>query len=108
MGPVPILTITSPEDPQPPWVLDGTAPGFAFFNIYVLRHAGEGMVMQPEDAVFVGTTGLDGRAGRFYVDPACVPEEVRDAKAVRFYVQGVTETGKVLDWEDCAFVDVEA
>ena len=107
LGPVPSLTITSPEDPQPSWILDDCAPGFAYFNVYAAKHAGEGTAVLPEDATFVGTTGLDGRENRFYVDPACIPESIRDAKTVRLFVQGVSDKGQVLEWEECAFVDVD-
>ena len=52
-------------------------------------------------------TGLDGRENRFYVDPACIPESIRDAKTVRLFVQGVSDNGQVLEWEECAFVDAD-
>ena len=42
------------------------------------------------------------------MDPACVREELKGASRARFYVQGVTDKGRVLGWEDCAFVDVTA
>ena len=106
MGPVPALTLASPEDTEAAWVLDDPAPGFAYFNVYVQAYPGPGGVYVPEAATWIGTTGLDGRANRFYVDPACLPGGVRGARAVRFYVQGVSERGRVLDWEDCVFVDV--
>ncbi|KAH9853285.1 glycosyl hydrolase family 85-domain-containing protein [Lenzites betulinus] len=106
LGPVPTISLTSPEDPRPCWVIDDALPGFLYFNIYVQAHTPEGVAVLPEQATFIGTTGLDGRGNRFYVDPACLPPEIAAAKAVRFYVQGVTDTGRVLRWEDCAFVDV--
>lgn len=108
LGPVPVLSITSPEDTRPAWILDHPPPRFAWFNVYALPRTGEGSGMPPEEAVFVGTTGYDGRANRFYVDPACIPDELKGAAGARFFVQGVTDKGKVLDWEDCAFVDVSA
>ncbi|KAI1792570.1 glycosyl hydrolase family 85-domain-containing protein [Ganoderma leucocontextum] len=108
MGPVPALTLESPEDPEAAWVLDHPAPGFAFFNVHVQGYPGPGGAYAPDAATFVGTTGLDGRANRFYVDPACLPPDLKGASAARFYVQGVTDRGRVVDWEDCAFVDVDA
>ncbi|KAI8984850.1 glycosyl hydrolase family 85-domain-containing protein [Trametes punicea] len=109
LGPVPTITLTSPEDTKPCWLLDENIPGFLYFNIYVHAHGPEGAALAPEDAEFIGTTGLDGRENQFYVDPACLPSSVTDTeKAVRFYVQGVTDRGRVLDWKDCAFVDVRA
>ncbi|PIL36452.1 hypothetical protein GSI_00141 [Ganoderma sinense ZZ0214-1] len=111
MGPVPALTLTSPEDTDAAWVLDvhPAAPTFSYFNVYVHAYPGEGAAYAPETAAFVGTTGLDGRANRFYVDPACLPPELKDGgvSKARFYVQGVTDRGRVVDWEDCAFVDVD-
>ncbi|KAI0637540.1 glycosyl hydrolase family 85-domain-containing protein [Trametes polyzona] len=106
LGPVPTISLTSPEDPRPCWVIDEALPGFLYFNVYVQAHTAEGTALLPEQATFIGTTGLDGRENRFYVDPACLPPEVATAKGVRFYVQGVTDRGRVLNWEDCAFVDV--
>ncbi|RPD55087.1 hypothetical protein L226DRAFT_547812 [Lentinus tigrinus ALCF2SS1-7] len=106
LGPVPTLTLTSPEDTEAAWILDHPPRSFAYFNVYMQAHTGEGGAVSPETATFVGTTGLDGRENRFYVDPACLPAEVEGAKGVRFYVQGVTDRGQVLEWEDCTFVDV--
>ncbi|RDX41228.1 hypothetical protein OH76DRAFT_1459242 [Lentinus brumalis] len=106
LGPVPALTLTSPEDTEPAWILDHPPTSFAYFNVYVHAHAGEGTALAPETATYIGTTGLDGRANRFYVDPACLPAELESAKGARFYVQGVTDKGEVLEWEDCTFVDV--
>lgn len=104
--PLPSTTVTGPEDPTPAWPLGTRPPAFVYYNIYVIAHTGEGVALRPEDATFIGTTGLDGRQNRFYVDPACLPAEVGSASAVRFYVQGVTERGMVLQWQDCVFVDV--
>ncbi|KAI0771690.1 glycosyl hydrolase family 85-domain-containing protein [Trametes elegans] len=106
LGPVPVISLTSPEDPQPCWVLDDAIPGFLYFNVYVQAHVPEGAALSPEQATFIGTTGLDGRENRFYVDAAVLPPEVLEATAVRFYVQGITEKGKALEWQDCAFVDI--
>ncbi|KAI0368431.1 hypothetical protein BV20DRAFT_969248 [Pilatotrama ljubarskyi] len=106
LGPVPTISLTSPEDTRPCWVLDDNIPGFLYHNIYVAAHTGEGVALGPEQATFVGTTGLDGRENRFYIDAACLPPGIFSAQAVRFYVQGVTDRGRVLQWQDCAFVDV--
>ncbi|KAI0751806.1 glycosyl hydrolase family 85-domain-containing protein [Daedaleopsis nitida] len=108
LGPLPTLSLSSAEDPKPCWVLDHPPSAFAYFGVYALAHTGEGAAMPPEEAIFVGTTGLDGRANRFYVDPPCLPAELQSARKVRFFVQGVTDRGQVLEWEDCAFVDVTA
>ena len=107
LGPLPNFTTISIESPLPLWILDCPPPGIAYFNLYAQKHTGEGAGMPPEEATFIGTTGLDGRANRFYVDPACIPAEFQGVGSVRFYIQGVSAKGKVLDWEDCAFVDVD-
>jgi mannosyl-glycoprotein endo-beta-N-acetylglucosaminidase len=100
--------ITSLEDPVTPWNPLPTSepwfPSFAYFNIYAKQH---GQTLNPEMAVFIGTTGLDGHANRFYVDPECLPGDINEKKEIRFYVQGVTERGEVMEWDQCVFVDVE-
>jgi mannosyl-glycoprotein endo-beta-N-acetylglucosaminidase len=105
---LPINTITSVDDPAVPWnplpVSERWFPSFIYFNIYIGQH---GDALSPEKAVFIGTTGLDGRANRFYVDPECLPRDVDGKGGVRFYVQGVTDRGEVLRWDQCVFVDVE-
>ncbi|KAG1776081.1 glycoside hydrolase family 85 protein [Suillus placidus] len=100
--------ISSPEDPNPAWILDDTNerfPSFLYFNIYVNLHPLSGSVTEATAAIFIGTTGLDGRANRFYVDPAMLPKNVMDGRGLRFYVQGVSNKGDVLPWEMCAHVD---
>ena len=103
------VTITSPEDSNPAWLTSFTARSpFLYFNIYAnARKNGDGDAVRPEDATFIGSTGLDGRAKRFFVDPAILTTSLKGAKALRFYVQGVTERGLVLPWENCVFVDVD-
>ncbi|KAG2361265.1 glycoside hydrolase family 85 protein [Suillus spraguei] len=100
--------ITSPEDPNPAWILDDTKeryPSFLYFNIYVNPHPLSGDVAGATAAIFIGTTGLDGRANRFYVDSTILPKDVMDGRGLRFYVQGVSDKGDVLPWEMCAHVD---
>jgi mannosyl-glycoprotein endo-beta-N-acetylglucosaminidase len=113
------IRLTSPDDPNPVW---STAefmpfPTFAYFNVYVevaspsqspgvLSYAG------PSHAAvqFIGTTGLTGTRNELYIDKQMVPQDLlmslAASKEVRFYVQGVTDRGKVLDWTQCAFVTV--
>jgi len=103
-----LRTITSLEDPNPVWILDDTKerfPSFLYFNIYVVPHPRSGSIAGHEAAVFIGTTGLDGRANRFYVDSTLLPKSVMGGKGLRFYVQGVIDRGDVLPWEMCAYVD---
>ncbi|OAX35593.1 glycoside hydrolase family 85 protein [Rhizopogon vinicolor AM-OR11-026] len=101
-------TIPSSEDPNPVWILDDTKerfPSFLYFNIYAVPHPHSGSVAGPEAAVFIGTTGLDGRANRFYVDSTLLPRSVMGGRGLRFYMQGVTDRGDVLPWDLCAYVD---
>jgi mannosyl-glycoprotein endo-beta-N-acetylglucosaminidase len=108
-GPLTSLTLVGPEDPKPAWPQGSRVPGFLYFNVYVLpHHSAPGIALKPEDAVFIGTTGLDGRANRFYIDSACLPSGFENIRTARFYVQGVTDRGVVLSWQDCVFVDVAA
>jgi mannosyl-glycoprotein endo-beta-N-acetylglucosaminidase len=100
------LALTSPEDLVPAWELadgPGWFPQFAYFNVYAARVPG---APAPETAVFVGTTGLDGRANRLLVEEGMMPP-AEDGQGWRFYVQGVTLEGEVLPWERCASADLE-
>lgn len=109
LPPITSLTLTGPEDPNPAWQSASRSPGFLYFNVYALAHSvSQGTALRPEDASFIGTTGLDGRANRFFVDPACLTGLVDDEQIVRFYVQGVTERGTVTPWQDSVFVDVSS
>ncbi|KAH8999460.1 glycosyl hydrolase family 85-domain-containing protein [Lactarius akahatsu] len=99
------LPVAAPtvDSPTPLWSLDNSNhafPSCSYFNIYVGAALGG-----PNKATFIGTTGLDGRANRFYVDLALLPNVVKDLKEKRFYVQGVTDRGEVIEWERCVFVD---
>ena len=96
---------SGPEDPIPLWSLGPPPPAFLYFNIYALPHSAN--ALSPDEAVFIGSTGLDGRLERFYVDPACLPVEWKDAPGYRYYVQGITARGEILDWEHCVWVDVQ-
>lgn len=102
------INLVSPEDPKPAWLTNASSLRFLHFDIYVLPHpTAQTPALQPEDAIWIGTTGLDGRANRFFVDPAGLPDLPEGTKAVRLYVQGVTERGDVLPWEDCVWTDVQ-
>ncbi|KAG8220381.1 hypothetical protein J3R82DRAFT_3344 [Butyriboletus roseoflavus] len=102
------VRVDDEESTIPAWVLQDTPayrfPTFVYFNIYAVsldcsEHA------DPASAVFVGTTGLDGRANRFYVENVCFPTGWDERGEVRFYIQGVSDRGEVLPWERCAIVD---
>ncbi|KIP07565.1 glycoside hydrolase family 85 protein [Phlebiopsis gigantea 11061_1 CR5-6] len=106
LPPLTSLSLNGPEDPKPAWPTSSLPPALLYCNVYALPHTPGKPGVQPEDASFIGTTGFGGRANRFYVDPACLASLVDEAQVVRFYVQGVTERGVVLPWQDCVFVDV--
>ena len=102
------VQIDDEESTTPAWLLQDTPayrfPTFVYFNIYAAPLNGSTAV-DSASAVFVGTTGLDGRANRFYVEQACFPTGWDKKTAVRFYVRGVTDRGEALPWERCATVD---
>ena len=97
----------------------GWFPGFIYFNVYSLPYAivdGQNKVGQPEQAAWIGTSGMDGRRNMFGVPNGRLSfrkdidngnRGVNEKKKVRFYVQGVDEVGQVMKWEECAFVDCE-
>jgi mannosyl-glycoprotein endo-beta-N-acetylglucosaminidase len=104
--------------PQPPdntelkWEVSPAAtayPKFMFFNVYVEAHSTAGFYRGPEHAVFIGTTGWDGRENRFYVEDTMLPNGLKTGSGadVRFYVQGVTDRGEILPWTDGAFAETK-
>jgi mannosyl-glycoprotein endo-beta-N-acetylglucosaminidase len=106
--------VTSPEDPVPVWEIDGSDnwfPSFVYFNVYVQFYSPDGVIEEPESAMWVGTTGLDGRANRFIVPEQPIAAvglgNVNGVKKARFYVRGVSDHGTVLRWDQSAFVDVD-
>jgi mannosyl-glycoprotein endo-beta-N-acetylglucosaminidase len=104
-----------PDDPTQMWELVPTSffPQFIYFNVYVERRGSEGFYLGPEMAAeFIGTTGWDGRANRFCIERSLLPEtlQLKERESdlqVRFYIQGVTDRGEVLDWSQSAFVDTK-
>ncbi|KAG6873607.1 hypothetical protein C0995_013980 [Termitomyces sp. Mi166 len=104
--------VNSPDDPVSAWAVQPSNdwfPRFMYYNIYGLLHSSDGRVGQPEEAVWLGTTGLIGQSKMFEVVPKELPfwseTSVGNSTKVRFYIQGVTDHGAVLDWEKCVFVD---
>ncbi|KAF8548775.1 glycoside hydrolase family 85 protein [Imleria badia] len=99
------------ESTIPAWLLHDTPayrfPTFTYFNVYVAPLDRSARAGPPTSAVFIGTTGHDGRANRFYVEPACLPTGWDEWAGARFYIQGVTDHGDVLPWEKCATVEHE-
>ncbi|KAJ7983052.1 glycoside hydrolase family 85 protein [Mycena polygramma] len=109
--PLTILTLTGAEDAAPVWPIAPSAepwfPRFMYFNVYAQRHSPGAVVIQkPEDAVWIGTSGYEGRAQAFAVRQANLPFDMVGVKTVTFYLQGVTDHGEVLRWDQCVIVDV--
>ncbi|KAJ7911101.1 hypothetical protein B0H13DRAFT_2010538 [Mycena leptocephala] len=103
------LTLKGAEDAAPAWPIAPSAerwfPRFMYFNVYAQPHApGGAAVQKPEDAVWIGTSGYDGRAHAFAVRQGNLPFDFAGVKTVTFYVQGVTDRGEVLRWDQCVFV----
>ncbi|TFK53325.1 hypothetical protein OE88DRAFT_1240919 [Heliocybe sulcata] len=102
------IAITSPEDPQPAWTRKDAhiwKPQFSYFNVYAEIYKTNDAVLGPVSSTFIGSSGLDGQANRFLVDPGTLEGLSTEQSSCRFYVQGVTNGGDVLPWEQCAFVD---
>ncbi|KAF9266577.1 hypothetical protein L218DRAFT_956359 [Marasmius fiardii PR-910] len=116
LPPPPQTSIGSPEDPTPTWTTQPTAigwfPKWMYANICAQEFDPLADVVSPKDAVWIGTTsyGLDGRKNVFDVHQENLPPavHVQGRKGrVRFYVQGVLNTGEVMKWEQCAFVEID-
>lgn len=108
MGSAPILRIISAEDPNPSWILHRTEswfPSFVYFNIYGQAYDTRPAMWNPDDALFIGTTGLDCTGDRFIMEKESLPERLKKG-VIRFYVQGVLNTGEVLPWDACSFVEI--
>ncbi|KIK62945.1 glycoside hydrolase family 85 protein, partial [Collybiopsis luxurians FD-317 M1] len=122
LPPVKLPLITSPDDPVAAWPGQPSAqqwfPRLLYSNIYVLEYREDGSPGDVKDAVWIGTSGCgyEGMRNTFTVDKDIdLSSSVRGDRSgvvrvgsgkTRFYVQGVTEKGEVLDWTRCAFVDV--
>ncbi|KAJ6615525.1 glycoside hydrolase family 85 protein [Mycena sp. CBHHK59/15] len=108
-APLPKLVLSGVEDPTSAWAVSPSVerwfPSFLYFNVYAQSHASAAFVPRPEDAVWIGTSGYDGRANAFAVRQTNLPF-VDGVKMITFYVQGVTDRGEVLRWDQCVFVDV--
>ncbi|KAJ7165604.1 glycoside hydrolase family 85 protein [Mycena crocata] len=107
--PLTTLTLTGAEDATSAWpvapVADPWFPRFLYFNVYA-QPRGPGVVQKPQEALWIGTSGYDGRAHAFDVRQTNLPFVVSAGTMVTFYVQGVTDRGEVLRWDQCVFVDV--
>jgi len=104
LAPLKTVNLTSPDDPIPIWTLDMSDrwfPSYLYFNIYMQAHPTSG----PESAIWIGTTGLDGLHNRFAVDVP-LSEAAKNTTSIRLFIQGVTDHGEVLPWQQCVFVDI--
>ncbi|KAJ7499715.1 glycosyl hydrolase family 85-domain-containing protein [Mycena latifolia] len=103
-APLPSLTLRDAEDATSAWPVAPSAerwfPRFMYFNVYA------GVSQTPEDAVWIGTSGYDGRAKAFAVRQANLPLDLAGVTTVTFFVQGVTDRGEVLRWDQCVSVSV--
>ena len=103
------LEIPLPESTIPKWTLNHSQnwlPGFLYYNIYVvLQENLHGQEESPPDsALFVGTSGTHRNSTRFALDRLQLPEYLQRG-LLRIYIQGVSDRGQVLTWEQCVFVD---
>ena len=101
---------TPPEDPVPVWNPQPTIPwfpSFLYFNIYAQPFVDQYTIGEVDEANWIGTSGAgwSGKHSSFVVLQENLPFEIPAAK-VRFYVQGVSDRGEVMEWHRCAFVDV--
>ncbi|PPR04914.1 hypothetical protein CVT24_007158 [Panaeolus cyanescens] len=101
-------SITSPEDPLSAWNIQPTIPWFPkfiYFNIYAQAYTDGVTVGGVDKAIWVGTSGLGGKKNEFTVISKNLGIPVDGYGKIRFYVQGVTDKGDVLEWKKCAYVD---
>ncbi|KIY45738.1 hypothetical protein FISHEDRAFT_66793 [Fistulina hepatica ATCC 64428] len=117
LPPPTLLHTMKPEDPVPAWKTPPASswfPGYLYFNIYVQAYARDGTVSSPDDdpelCVWLGTTGMYGRARHFDLPPIekllGMPGIRKDAVILRYYVRGVTDTGEVGAWSQAGNVDI--
>ncbi len=102
------LTITSPEDPIPAWEISPSAkwfPRFVYYNVYASPFTTDVYVGGPEDAsvLWIGTSGYERDDKMFVADLRNTPFDGNGK--IRFFIQGVLDTGEVIPWERCVFVD---
>ncbi|KAJ4494824.1 glycosyl hydrolase family 85-domain-containing protein [Lentinula edodes] len=116
--------ITSPDDPLAAWPAQPSAeawfPKLLYANVYALEYQTDGTPSKVEDAIWIGTSGCgyEGMRNTFIVQSGIALSSTPDTATagegvlrigngkMRFYVQGVTETGNVLDWTRCVYIDM--
>lgn len=103
------VTIVTADDPVSAWPLqpsDKWFPEFLYFNIYAQPYQDNWSIGGSEDAIWIGTSGSDGKKNAFLVTQNNLPFPIQNINKVRFYVQGVTDRGEVMKWNKSTFVDV--
>ncbi|KAF8654872.1 hypothetical protein AX16_003333 [Volvariella volvacea WC 439] len=103
-----LTAIKSPDDAIVPWKPHPTThlPSFAYFNIFAQHFNADSTIGPAENAIWIGTSGLDGYSRRFLALKENLEARNIKQERVRYYVQGVTANGEVLSWDKCAYVDV--
>ncbi|TFK35083.1 glycoside hydrolase family 85 protein [Crucibulum laeve] len=106
------LRIISAEDPISAWHLQPSSgtwfPSFVYFNIYAQPYTDEYTVGKADDAVWIGTSGLNAGRNTFAMVQENLPSSyaLGSIKKVRLYIQGLSDRGDILKWNRCVYVDV--
>ena len=96
----------TPEQSRPAWIPQIPSVDFLYFNIYVQYFAEGETVGSPDEARWIGTTGLDGEGRIFEVAVEKFRAMAEGKRLARFYVRGVTDRGEVAGWDQSAYVEV--
>ncbi|TFK64036.1 glycoside hydrolase family 85 protein [Pluteus cervinus] len=110
--PITSVSVQSPDDLFSAWTPHANSswfPKFLYFDIYAQRFTSATEIGSVNDAVWIGSSNLDGLRNQFLVLDENLEGSInRDGLgSVRFYVRGVLDTGEVLSWEKSVRVDVE-
>ncbi|KAF7776476.1 CAZyme family GH85 [Agaricus bisporus var. burnettii] len=135
VGPITITSPEDPNSawtPQPPLEKQWW-PGFVYFNVYASpppspttssgisliqlpNRQHQHLLQLPSDTnpipglIWLGTSGPDNSLTKgnfqFSFDRTQLPGELRELPTLRVYVQGILDTGEILDGDSSAFVDV--
>lgn len=110
---IPLPLLVNEEDSKPAF---GVLPRLEeqerwwYFNVFALLHS-QDIEIHPKNALWIGTS-TDG-ATSFVVEPENLVlvlglggKSGLGERTVRFYIQGVNQTGNVMGWKESAWVDV--
>jgi mannosyl-glycoprotein endo-beta-N-acetylglucosaminidase len=107
--PAPInLSTILPDDPNPVWILDTSRrwlPSFLYYNLYYQLPNADGSYEDPTLAKFYASTQMEDEE-RFRIDRGALEGLEGQKRRVRFYVQGVTDRGTLLELGKCCSLDV--